>query len=272
MLSGEALIAIVNPRERRKMARRTPPRNAKGRFMKRGHSHRARSNPRPRRARRSHARVHTRTRYRARARVHHRRRRAHRNPRFGIPSTRMIGSTMGGALVGASGALALDLALNFGGRYLPPAITQPGWTRNLLRLAGAFLIGALSGVVVKPETRRAITAGAVTVVTYSIVRDLANEYVLPAGMQLGDPDVGGQAYPWGWNPFLARLGHGGSTSSSDGSMMSSYVGGRIRSFNLPRVRAGAGAVAGGGQRRLSSYVDDGVTSPGGSGLGADIEL
>lgn len=272
MLSGEALIAIVNPRERQEMARRTPPRNAKGRFMKRGHSHRARRNPRRSHARRHHARVHTRTRYRTRARVHHRRRRAHRNPRFGIPSTRMIQGQLGGALIGAGGALALDLTLNFGERYLPPALTG-GWPRKLLRLGGAFLLGALSGLVVKPETRRAITAGAVTVVTYTIVRDLLNDFVMPDTMKLGDPGEPGSQYPWSWNPYLAgRLSHGGSTSSSDGSMMAGYITGpgRVRSFAMPRVRAGAGVTASG--RRLSSYVDDGVTSPGGSGLGADLEI
>lgn len=263
MLSGESIVAIVNPRERRTMARRTPPRNAKGRFMKRGHSSRkARRNPR--------AKHHTR---RASSRSHHtRRRRAHRNPRFSIPSTRMISGTLGGALVGAGGALALDLALQFGAPYLPAMVATPGIPRNLLRLGGAFLIGALSGLVVKPETRRAITAGAVTVVTYSIVKDLANQYVLPPTMQLGADD-GATTYPWGWNPYLARLGHGGSTSSSDGTMMNglrAYIGTGARSYNMPRVRAGAGATA--GRARLSAYIEDGSTSPSGSGLGADIEL
>lgn len=260
MLSGEALIAIVNPRERRKMARRTPPRNAKGRFMKRGHSHKARRNPRPKARHQSRARSHTR---------HTRRRRAHRNPRFAIPSGRMLSSTLGGALVGAGGALALDLALTLTQQWQPAAVATPGIPRNLLRLGGAFLIGALSGLVVKPETRRAITAGAVTVVTYSIVKDLANQYVLPATMQLAAEEPG--AYPWSWNPFLARLGHGGSTSSSDGTMMGlrGYITGpKVRSFAMPRVRAGQGATA---SRALSSYIDDGVTSASGS-LGADVEI
>lgn len=245
-----------------------PPRNAKGRFMKRGHSSRrrkARSNPR--RAHRAHRHT-TRRRYSAR-RAHHaapRRRRARRNPRFSIPSTRAITGTLGGALIGASGALALDLALSFGGQYLPASVAVPGWQRNLLRLGGAFLIGAVAGLVTKHETARAIRAGAVTVVVYSITKDLLNQYALPATMQLADD---GGAYPWAWNPYLA---HGGSASGGgDQGGINAYLPGPgVRSYNLPRVRAGAGATAS-SRQRVSAYVDDGVTSPGGS-LGADIEL
>jgi hypothetical protein len=182
----------------------------------------------------------------------------------------MVTGVLGGALVGAGGALALDLALNFGAPYLPAMVAVPGWPRHILRLGGAFLIGALSGLVVKPETRRAITAGAVTVVTYSIVKDLANQYVLPPTMQLGDPSAD-SSYPWAWNPYLGRLGHGGSGSSGMADGLRGYVTGpgRMRTNTMSRVRAGAGVTASG---RMHGYIDDGVTSPAGSSLGADLEI
>jgi len=258
MLSGEGLIAVVgNPRPRLK-------RDGKGRFLKRGHGggrrrgRKARSNPTHRKHRSS---SRARSRRRASSGHHYTRRRARRNPRFALPSMGGVSHTLTGAAIGASGALALDLALSFGAPYLPAMVAVPGWPRNALRLAGAFLIGALSGFVVKPETRRAITAGAVVVVSYDIFKQLANQYVLPMTNQLGGED---QSYPYAYNPYLTGLAHGGSGGAGEQGMggLRGYIRGpgRVRSSTMPRVRP------------MSSYVDDGVTSAGGSSMGADIEL
>lgn len=256
MLSGEGLIAVVgNPRARLK-------RDRKGRFLKRGSgggSRKARRNPTAHRSHRPHRRP---SRARRASSHHHTRRRARRNPRFALPSMGGVSHTLTGAAIGASGALALDLALSFGAPYLPAMVAVPGWPRSLLRLAGAFAIGALSGFVVKPETRRAITAGAVVVVSYDIFKQLANQYVLPMTNQLGGED---QSYPYtGYNPYLTGLGHGGSGGAGEQGMggLRGYLRGpgRLRSQAFQRVRP------------MSNYVEDGVTSASGSGIGADIEL
>lgn len=265
MLSGEGLIAVVNPRPRLK-------RDRKGRFLKRGHGghHKARRNTR----RRSSSHHKARRRSARRSGGHHvaaryvsRRRRARHNPRFRLPSAGGITSAIGGAAIGASGALALDLALNFGAPYLPAVMVMPGWGRNLTRLAGAFLIGMLSGFVVKPATRNAITAGALVVVTYDITKQLANQYVLPPTMQLGGEDYSAGSYPYaGYNPYLTGLGRGGSSGYSGDAAGGSFAG------YLPRgapVRTSAIRRAISRTATMSAFLEPEAAA---ASLGADLDI
>jgi hypothetical protein len=178
-------IAVINPRG-------TPRRNKKGRFVKGGkrtrskrRTHKRRktaaraSNPRTRtyhrrrtakrrasnprspvRRRKSHART---------ARTYHRRRR-YSNPRFSIKG---IVAQLAPAGVGAIGALALDVGLG----YAPvPAMLKTGIPNILTKVAGALLLGFAAGKVFGGNNGKLVTAGGLTVVAYSALKDVVRQY------------------------------------------------------------------------------------------------
>lgn len=245
MLSGEGLIAIVNPRMKR---------GAKGRFVKRAHAKPATHTRR--RRRKSHTRKAKRSRSRAVVaftNTRRRPRRAHRNPRFKLPSVSGIKHTLMGAGIGAIGAIGLDVGLSYLVPMLPASIqanVSSGWGRNLVRLGGALGMGLLASFVVKKETARAVAAGAATVVSADILKQLANQYLLPATHQLGSYEYAG------YNPYLTGfrgLGHGGSGYASGGSMEG------LRGY-LPRAAA---------PKTMSAFMEPEHAA---SGMGADIEL
>jgi hypothetical protein len=150
----------------------------------------------------------------------------------------------------------MDLGLSYGVPYLP-VTWQPrlasGWGRQLTRLGGAFLLGYLATFVVKRETARAVSAGAVTVVGYDIAKLLLNP-ILPAGHQLSAYDYGG------YYPFLTGFGRTSSGGTTDG--MSSYLPGGGMSSYLPSRSAAP--------QTVSAFLEP--DTPSGSYMGADIEL
>lgn len=161
-------LLLVNPRGRRK--RRTPSRDSKGRFLKRGKSsaskRRRRENPVPfslnpkRRKRRSASAKHrnwgTVKRHQRRVNPSHRRR---RNPTGGGFLGNLTRPLMP-AVVGAGGAFATDAAF----AYLPLPMQLK--TGNLAIVSKAVLAVALGMVVSRFMNRRIgeqMTAGALTV-------------------------------------------------------------------------------------------------------------
>ncbi len=121
-----------------------------------------------RRRRRSHSIVKRRRRknpMRASRRSHRRHRRS--NP-FGI---RGITHTVMPAAVGATGAIVLDVAYAYAGKYLPASL-QTGFLPVLVKTAGAIGLGFLARKVVSREKANAATLGALTVVAYGALKPL----------------------------------------------------------------------------------------------------
>lgn len=185
----EELLVIGNPRRRRRA------RNARGQFVKGASRRRRRRNPiaaNPRRRRRRRNPIAAianprRRRYRRRnpiaianprrrrrrhhvARVHSRRRRRH-NPRFPL-SPRGLMNALIPAGTGALGAIGLEVAMNY--VPLPAQFQTPLW-KNVARLAGAFGIGYIASYVVGRERAKQVTLGALTVLSYSAIKELIQQ-------------------------------------------------------------------------------------------------
>lgn len=76
------------------------------------------------------------------------------------------------AAIGGAGAVGLDILL----AYLPlPAALQSGWGNYATKLAGSFGVGYLGGMALGREKGHLITAGALTVSLYTILRALAQQ-------------------------------------------------------------------------------------------------
>lgn len=154
-----AEIALINPRRRRK-ARKTNSRRRRH-TAKRTRSHR-----------RKHAiivarKINPRRRHRAHAKRHHRARR--RNPRFSVGS---ITRSLIPAAIGGAGAVALDIALG----YVPlPDMLKTGYAKVAVQIAGAFALGMIAGKVLGKDKGHAVTAGALTVAAYSLVKTVVKQ-------------------------------------------------------------------------------------------------
>lgn len=100
-----------------------------------------------------------------------RRRRRLRNPRaLGGFSVGSVVRQLVPAATGAVGAVGLDVALG----YLPiPDQYKTGWLGTGVKVAGAIGLGMLAGRFVGREKGRLFTAGALTVIAYQVLRNLA---------------------------------------------------------------------------------------------------
>lgn len=101
-----------------------------------------------------------------------RRRRIHRNPRFGLPALNLRGilkGTIMPASIGAGGALALDVAYGYASPYLP-AFFQNKWATLAVKIVGAIGIGVVATKFLGRERGRVATLGAATVVVYGVAK------------------------------------------------------------------------------------------------------
>ena len=116
------------------------------------------------------------------------------NPKFSFKG--IVDNQVMPALVGGGGAVLNDLIVNF----VPfiPAEFRSGWMRHLTKAVGAIAISFLGGMFLDKKTADQLGAGAMTVVGYNVVRDLAaqfapniplGEYLSPVGEYL-DPALG----------------------------------------------------------------------------------
>lgn len=223
-----ATIALVNPKRRRRRHSRRRKMTAKQLqyFGKRRHRRRSRArvavaSPRRRRRRASFGR-----------RVRRSARRFARHTGGGVSLRGMnFNSFLKGTLipsaVGAAGALGVDLALGYATPYLPTMLTT-GPILPLTKIAAAVGLGVLAqGVTKDRNIGEHVMAGAITVVAYQWIRDMAkaqfptlplSEYVSGmgyAGPALAFPDrqpLGvyvGTTAPW--NPSVAARVQGGTT-------------------------------------------------------------
>ncbi|KKN49741.1 hypothetical protein LCGC14_0639910 [marine sediment metagenome] len=154
--------------------------------------------------------------------VAHRRR---SNPRRRFPTVQgIINDQVIPAAVGGAGAVINDLVVNM----LPlPANFKSGWMRHISKAVGAIAIGYLGGMFLAKKTADQLGAGAMTVVGYNVVRDLAAQFMpqlqlgeyLPMGEYL-DPALG--YYGAGLNP--STIPGSGLETDSQFTRGSPYMG------------------------------------------------
>jgi len=87
------------------------------------------------------------------------------------------------AAVGGTGAVINDIVVNM----LPlPVNFKTGWMRHLSKAVGAVAIGYLGGMFLQKRTADQLGAGAMTVVGYNVVRDMAAQFApqIPLGEYL----------------------------------------------------------------------------------------
>ena len=134
------------------------------------------------------------------------------NPRRRLPTFGgIINSQVIPAAIGGTGAVLNDMIVNF----LPLPITfKSGWMRHLSKAVGAIAIGYLGGMFLTKKTADQLGAGAMTVVGYNVVRDLAAQFApqLPLGEYL---DPMGEYL----DPALGYYGAGADPSTVPGSGM-----------------------------------------------------
>lgn len=111
-----------------------------------------------------------------------RRFRIRRNP-IGFSIQSFTKDTLIPSAVGAAGALGLDVIMGF--LPLPDAV-KSGPMRPIVRIAGAIGIGMLAGMVTSRRTAEQVTAGAVTVVLYDLIKGFVQTQ-FPA-LRLGETD------------------------------------------------------------------------------------
>ena len=228
-----ATIALVNPKRRRRRSSRRRKMTAKqlqyfGKRRSRRSSRRrsvAAASPRRRRRRASVGR---------RVRRHARRFARHTGGGVslrGMNFNSFLKGTLIPSAVGAAGALGVDLMLGYATPYLPTMLTS-GPVVPLTKIAAAVGLGVLAqGVTKDRNIGEHVMAGAITVVAYQWIRDMAkaqfptlplSEYVSGmgyAGPALAFPGPDTQAQRMGvyvgtaapWNPSIAARVGGGTT-------------------------------------------------------------
>lgn len=238
-MQGEIL--LVNPRKRRRRSRTA--RNAMGRFVK---THRATRKNRRRRRRNPVAAIAANPRRRRRRNpvaafaANPRRRRRHRrvhvagrrhrrrNPRFALGGGSLTKQLIQ-AGIGGVGAVALDVGLGYLGN-LPavPDMLKTGPLKPVVRVVGALGLGYLVGKV-RPAWKMPVTAGALAVTAYFILRDLTAKFApaLPLqGYMEGDytlayvdPAPALEGYRGGMGAYMQPGGDLGAYMQPGGSEM-----------------------------------------------------
>jgi len=184
-------LLLVNPRRksRRKSRRRRSgrmPAALKRYWATHRRGRRRVSLTRRRRRRHAVAAVNPRRHRRHIARRHHSRRRIRRNPSMrGIMGggRGLLKSTVVPGVIGAGGAIALDIVMGYAQPYLPTSL-QTGWFNIAVKIAGAVGVGMVVGKVLGREKGRIATIGGVTVVAYSTLRGMLKT-ALPSVPGLG---------------------------------------------------------------------------------------
>jgi len=149
------------------------------------------------------------------------------NPRTRFPTfASIINNQVMPAMVGGAGAVANDMIVNM--LPLPPQF-KTGWMRHVSKAAGAVAIGMLGGFFLQKRTADQLGAGAMTVVGYNIVRDLAAQFApalplgeyLPMGEYLSPDELG--YYGAGLDPSLGTIPGSGMETAGQFTRGSPYM-------------------------------------------------
>lgn len=159
-----------------------------------------------------------------RRRSHHARRR-HRNPSLGMGSIKgFVRQNILPAAIGATGAVALDVVYAYASPYLP-ATMQTGWFATLAKVLGAAGVGFAASKMLGRERGRAVTLGALTVVGYGVVKQLAQQFAPTIKGLSGYADYVGYNVPnQGIGAYMGnQLGFYSPASVIQGSGMGAYM-------------------------------------------------
>lgn len=134
--------------------------------------------------------------------------------------------TLKAGLIGATGALGLDLLWGYGSRYLPATIAGSAWAQYAAKLLGAILVGML-GNKLMPGRGRDLAVGASTVVLHDALKaQIRSSFPsVPLGEYLTyAPAVGtmrraGRLLDTGMGEYL----HGLPNAEEDGTYSSEYT-------------------------------------------------
>lgn len=117
-------------------------------------------------------------------------------------NVRTVQTQVMNAIPGAFGAMGLDMLMGYA--TFIPAQWRTGIPGYLTKAVGAIGMGMLAANFVRPATAKALTEGALTVMMYGVVRNLAAQFVpqlVPAGGMSAYIDPNGLGYYGsGWNP------------------------------------------------------------------------
>jgi hypothetical protein len=133
-----------------------------------------------------------------------------------------VKSSLTYAAYGAAGGVVLDFAYNFVSPYIPASITGINpYMPNVLKIAGAFGIGALAKSAVGSEKAGAVLAGALAIQLYNLMASLLGgtagmaglgAYMNPGGRATGGFGALGAANPAPFlgGPRMGRIGRMGA--------------------------------------------------------------
>ncbi len=190
-----ASLMLVNPRKRRKTAKRKSS---------------AKANPRKRSASPARKRRRARRNPVALANPARKRRRSRRNPKFSVRSIQR--DAIMPAVAGGVGALALDIAF---GALPIPATFKTGAMGSLAKIVGAVVLGKLAGKAFGAKVGQAVTVGGVTIQAYNTVKAFAQKQMptLPMGEYLS-----------GDFPAYSQMGYTNAAPSFGENMLSYQPG------------------------------------------------
>jgi hypothetical protein len=120
--------------------------------------------------------------------------------------------------VGAIGAIGLDVALSYATPMLPASL-QSGIGRTAVRVAGAVGVGYIAGMVMGRRFGEQVTAGALTVTLYDLLKGYAAQ-VLPG---LSEYNMGWVSPALAFNEYVGVDPAGGLLPGLTGGM-NEYVG------------------------------------------------
>lgn len=216
------IMLVGNPRRRKRKGRRRMSALQRKYFGGGKRRRRSRASAAPRRRRRRSVAVAINPRRRRRRATYSiRRRRRRSNPSFrGI--TGQVMPTLRAGLVGASGALGLDLLWGYGSRFLPAQIAGSAIAQYAAKLAGAILVGMIGNQVLRGRGRD-LAVGATTVVLHDALKAQLKAS-FPA-LQLGEylsyaPSVGvmrraGPMLSTGMGEYLSGIPNNGEGGVAD---------------------------------------------------------
>lgn len=214
-----AEILLVNPRRRKKAKRARRKMSAKQRAFfgprRRKRAARATAAPRRRRRRRSTAvaRLSNPRRRRSRRSLTRMVRRRRSNPSLrGL--TGGVMPTLKAGLVGATGALGLDLLWGQAAKFLPSQIAGSALAQYAAKLLGAIAVGFIGGKVLRGKGA-ALAAGAATVVLHD---------ALKAQIQASFPGVPLGEYLT-YAPSVGTMGRAGRLLSTGSDSLGQYMSG-----------------------------------------------
>jgi len=223
-----ATVWMVNPKRKKRRAKARVRRNP---TRRRARAVMAGARKRVRRRIRRNPVAHTRRHHSFKMAHRKHRRRIRRNPRGMVKG--FVGETLIPSLVGAGGALGMNIALGYITPMLPTSL-QSGMLNTGVKLVGAVGMGFAAGKVMGRKVGEQVAVGAVTVVLYQAIKSmlataapslpgLSGLEYYSAGMNAGTAPL--RAGFSGYSALPPPMPRGMGVSAKTGAGMAEYVPG-----------------------------------------------